>query len=178
VQRVALRYLGLGPERMRKLRAGVDRRGWLPSLELRSSYRQGRRRVSDSYQTFSSGSLHRLLDHRVDRDGEAELSAVLRWEFGDLLYHPEAIDVSREHRAVIQLRDEVLDEVTQLYFERRRVLARLAAQADPTGPEAQSLRIRADELGSGLDAWTGGWWSRQLTASPLSPPGPERESKP
>ena len=62
---------------------------------------------------------------------------MLRWELGDLAYNPEAIDVSHEAREVIELRDEVLDEVTQLYFERRRVLLALSAAAAPTPPSAR-----------------------------------------
>ena len=73
--------------------------------------------------------------------------------------------VSKEAREVIELRDDVLDEVTQLYFERRRALLTLASDPSLPAVEAARLRLRADELGSGLDAWTGGWWSRAASAS-------------
>ena len=62
---------------------------------------------------------------------------------------------------MIELRDDVLDEITQLYFERRRVLAQLQALPDPGDAEALRLRLRADELAAGIDAWTGGWFGRQ-----------------
>jgi len=71
----------------------------------------------------------------------------------------------------------VLDEVNQLYFERQRVLASLDA---PTGDVPVALlRLRAAELASGLDAWTGGWFSEQL-ARPASegPAYPAQEPKP
>ena len=37
----------------------------------------------------------------------------------------------------------------------------------PAGAEhpTEHITLRADELGSGLDAWTGGWWSRAATTS-------------
>ena len=56
-----------------------------------------------------------------------------------------------------QIIDDVLDEVNQLYFERRRVLAELSIA--PPG-ERLRLGIRAAELAAGIDAWTGGWFSR------------------
>jgi hypothetical protein len=61
----------------------------------------------------------------------------------------------------------VLDEITQLYFERRRVLAELGALDGPPTPEQRRLRLRADELAAGIDAWTGGWFSRRVP--PLAP---------
>jgi hypothetical protein len=105
----------------------------------------------------------------VDRDRDRGFDAlvVLRWDLGDAVFHPEEVDVSREAREVIELRDEVLDEINQLYHERRRVL--LEAERLPAGdPEAARLRLRAEELGAGLDAWTGGWWSLRLGAAPAS----------
>ena len=85
---------------------------------------------------------------------------MVSWDFGDIAYHPESIDVSREAREIIELRDDVLDEITQLYFERRRVLAVVALQ--PDSPAASELQLRAAQLAAGIDAWTGGWYGRQL----------------
>ena len=93
------------------------------------------------------------------------MSLTLSWDLGDIAYEPESIDVSHETREVIELRDDVLDEITQLYFERRRVLAALAASADPPSADSLQLRLRASELAAGIDAWTGGWFSERLDTS-------------
>jgi hypothetical protein len=63
----------------------------------------------------------------------------------------------------------VLDEVTQLYFERRRTLLALRGAAGDDAEQAR-LRLRADELAAGLDAWTGGFFSRR--APPLAAVAP------
>ncbi len=44
----------------------------------------------------------------------------------------------------------------------RRALLALDAQPDKRSPEAVALRLRAEELAAGLDAWTGGWFKRAL----------------
>jgi hypothetical protein len=98
------------------------------------------------------------------------VGAQLSWDLGDTVYHSEEIDVSKEVRELIELRDEVLDEIDQLYFERRRVLLERAQLPDATSAEAERLALRACELAAGLDAWTGGWWSRQVEA-----PSPREE---
>jgi hypothetical protein len=163
VHAAALRYLALGPERMRSLQRGVDHRAWLPVFELRGSAGRGHSTRLDRDQVLSSGLLNELFDRQLDRGSDYGGSLVLAWDLGDLAYHPESIDVSHEAREVIELRDEVLDEVTQLYYERRRVLLSLR-QGGADDAELARLRLRADELAAGLDAWTGGWFSRHAPA--------------
>jgi hypothetical protein len=167
VHGAALAWLALGPERMRSLERRADRRGWLPEVEVRGGAGRGRSLRFFDDQTQSSGVVYDLRDREFDRGSEYDGALVLRWDLGDLVYQPEAIDVAREAREVIELRDEVLDEVNQLYFERRRVLLERSLLPDPASPEAERLALRARELAAGLDAWTGGWWSRQV--EPFSP---------
>jgi hypothetical protein len=164
VQRAALAYLDLGPERLRDLRRGVDRRGWLPKLDLRAGGDLSRDRRRDFDQAFLSGGVRDLFDEEFDRGTDVGVSLVFSWDLGDTVFHPDALDVSREARALIELRDDVLDEVTRLYFERRRVLLALAAGPGSTREEAARLRLRADELAAGLDAWTGGWFGRRAAS--------------
>jgi hypothetical protein len=168
VQRAALHYLELGSDRLRRLERNVARRGFLPELSIHGDYRGFRARDEDHDDTvFSSGSRFALLDRQHERGRNFEVGALLRWDLGDTVYHPEEIDVSKEVRELIELRDEVLDEINQLYFERRRVLLERAQLPDPASTEAERLVLRARELSAGLDAWTGGWWSRQVqTPSP------------
>ena len=157
VQRAALTYLDLGPERIQGLKAGAAHRGLLPVLALRLDRGSDRFRRRNYDETFASGDTRPLHDLQRDsgRDYGATLS--LEWDLGDAAFHPDEIDVSKEAREVIELRDDVLDEVTQLYFERQRVLLQLST-AD--SQEALRLRLRADELAAGLNAWTGGWFGR------------------
>ena len=164
VQRAALAYVDLHPERMHALRRGAETRGWFPELNLIAGYDRGRGRRHDRDQSIVSGEMRELTDRQHDRDREIDLAATLSWDFGDARFHPEEIDVSREARAIIALRDDVLDEVTQLYFERRRVLGDLA-RVGAGGPEASALVMRAAELRAGLDAWTGGWFTRGIHAA-------------
>jgi hypothetical protein len=161
VHRAALRYLSLDPSRIAALRRGVSRRGWLPIVSFRGTRDRNRSNHSDYDEAFISGELRRLNDRDDDRDRDLELQLIVSWDLGDIAYHPESIDVSREAREIIELRDDVLDEITQLYFERRRVLAVVAL--DPDAPAASELQLRATQLAAGIDAWTGGWFLRQLS---------------
>jgi hypothetical protein len=175
----AIRYLDLGPQRIRALARGVRRRGWLPRFELRGSYGGDRSRQRDYDEAFTYDAPRLFVDRERERGRDFSLSTALIWELGDLAYHPESLDVSKEAREIIELRDDVLDEISQLYFERRRTLLQLASQPQPQTGEAARLRLRADELGSGLDAWTGGWWSRVASSrTSYSPRSTPEETQP
>lgn len=162
VQRATLRHLALDRGPLRSLAARARARGWLPEVELRGGYGGARSRELDVDETFSSGEPRLFTDHERRRSRDFDVFAVLRWDLGDTVYHPEELDIAKERREVIELRDEILDEVNQLYVERQRALLSLAALADLRSPEARRLALRADELGAGLDAWTGGWWGREV----------------
>jgi hypothetical protein len=188
VRKAALAYLDLGPEWMRSLREGVVRRGALPVVGLRLGADRSRSRNRDYDESFVSGALHHLNDWDRDRNTDYAVSLSLSWDLADLAYHPESIDVSDEARDVLELRDEVLDELTQLYFDRHRTLLELAlleqgeaavrpgssSESDPSeaplrSVEAVRLRLRADELAAGIDAWTGGWFSERVQPQASSP---------
>jgi hypothetical protein len=162
IQAQALRHVGLAPEYFRGLRAGLGGRGWWPVLVLRAGAGFDRDREDGLDQSFTYGELHDLRDHSEDRSEGFDASISLAWDLGDIAYPPDATELSREARQVIGLRDNVLDELTQLYFDRRRALLALDAQPDKRSTEAVALRLRAEELAAGLDAWTGGWFSRGL----------------
>jgi hypothetical protein len=165
VRRAALAYLDLGPERLRRLVRGAARRGWLPTLAVRLDRDRFARARNDHDQAFVSGATRLLLDRENERSAGFDLSLSLAWDFGDVLHHPESVDVSREVRELVELRDEVLDELRHLYFERRRVQLELLALPEGRPLEAARLRLRADELAAGIDAWTGGWFGRRTGAS-------------
>jgi hypothetical protein len=162
VHEQALEHTGLAPGYFRRLRRSLRRRGWLPALSLRAAAGYDHDTSDDRDQTFTYGALHDLRDRRslYSRDYAGSLS--LTWDLGDIVYNPEAPDLSREVRQVITLRDNMLDEINQLYFDRRRALFALAAYADRSDPEAVALLLRSEELAAGLDAWTGGWFSEHV----------------
>ena len=171
VQKRALAYVSLEPRRMRELWDAAGRRAWAPEVFVRGDYGEDYDRTRSYDEAFISGEYHSLFDREHNRGDGYAVSLGFTWDLGDAVFNLDRIDVSREARLVIQLRDDVLDEVNQLYFERQRVLASLDAPS-PEIPVAL-LRVRAAELASGLDAWTGGWFSEQLASHGPSLPAQE-----
>jgi hypothetical protein len=174
VQRAALRYLALEPARIASLRERTRRSALAPVLEVFGGYGGDHTSDRDWDEVFTSGVDRTFFDRHRERGRDFDAGARLTWNLGGAIYHPEEIDASREAREWIELRDEVHDEIAQLYFERRRALLDAARESDPHA--AARLALRADELAAGLDAWTGGWWSARLARS--SPESPAMETTP
>ena len=160
VQRAVLAYLELSPSRIARLEQRSRQAAWLPQMRATLSLDRASSRDRDYDEVFSSGSVRDLLDSGSDSDRGASLDLQLTWDLARLASPDDALAISRERRLLIELRDQVLERVNRLWFERERVFAKLAASRSATEPERGELELRARELTAQLDGWTGGTLSR------------------
>jgi hypothetical protein len=175
IRRRALERVGLSIERAESLWRGLRRRAYWPELQLRGGYDVDRDHDRNHDQSFLSGDVRNLIDRGRAEAHQYGAAIVLDWDLGGLAYPDDAVDLVRELRQVTSLRDDVSDEIHQLYFERQRIRARLAGPADAFAPgESADLALRAAELDAGLDAWTGGWISAWRITSARPPDHPRR----
>lgn len=99
---------------------------------------------------------------RDDLRLRAVYSLQLDFDLGDVVYTRDEMAIQRELRNRWRMRDDLLEEVTDLYFERRRLQleTRLFPDDDPEVMLARLLEIEA--LTAHIDAMTGGWFRQQL----------------
>jgi len=171
LQRAVIAYQGLSPARMRRLSERARDTAWWPQLRVGAGWQRDHDRDAERDQTFSSGALHDLLDSGRATDTRVAFDVQLTWELGRLTEPDDQLAISRERREVIELRDQILERVNRLYFERQRVLAEHSTA--PAG-ERDALALRASELTAQLDAWTGGTFSRLEAGAPQ--PSPQRST--
>ena len=163
----AIERSGLSVDRSRRLRDGLQRRAYWPDLSLRVAADFDRDRQPDSDESFLSGEKRFLFDRTHDRRVGIAALIEFDWDLGGIAYPEDAVDLSRELRQVISLRDDVSDEINQLYFEREGIRKRLEGDEAIAAPEIVRLRLRAREIDAGLDSWTGGWVSRWRSSREL-----------
>ena len=63
---------------------------------------------------------------------------------------------------MVQLRDDIVDEVTRTYFERRRLQIALLTNPPPDQQASLDKELRLQELTGILDGLTGGYVSQHL----------------
>ena len=69
---------------------------------------------------------------------------------------------------MVQLRDDILDEVTKIYFQRLRVKMELQQSIPENGVKREEKELRLQELTALLDALTGGYFSANIRSSPIA----------
>ena len=96
------------------------------------------------------------------RDTSQSWDFDLNWELSELLFNSSQTSIDSREKSMVELRDDILSEVTRLYFERRRAQTEfiLNPPQDPLQHAAALLRI--EELTANLDALTDGYFSKEL----------------
>ncbi|MSQ04151.1 MAG: hypothetical protein EXR71_20055 [Myxococcales bacterium] len=84
------------------------------------------------------------------------------WKLSDLIMSSDEIRVINEAQDVVKLRDKVLEEVTRLYFERRRLQVDQLLGSGGELKKRVADELRRAELTAQIDAYTGGAFSREL----------------
>ncbi|MBF0123619.1 MAG: hypothetical protein HQL21_09525 [Candidatus Omnitrophica bacterium] len=92
------------------------------------------------------------------RDWDVSLS----WDLGDVLWSTNQTSIDSRSKMMVELRGQVLDQVTRLYFERRRIQIELASCRYSSSGERMAAEMRVDELTAHIDSYTGGEFSRKL----------------
>jgi hypothetical protein len=167
LQRAVLAYQELAPSRLTAIESRARWKGLYPELRAGAGFDRDGEWGDAHNQTFTSGALHRLSDSDHSNHHGYDAAVTLTWELSDFVSPDDPLAVSRERRLVVSLRDQVLERVNHLYFQRLRLLGQLDALAVDESWKRAELELAAAEIAAQLDAWSGGAFSRLEADSPL-----------
>ncbi|HKC52965.1 MAG TPA: hypothetical protein VKF60_19415 [Myxococcota bacterium] len=167
LQRAVLEYQELAPARLGAIESRARWKGLYPQLRAGAGIDRGDEWNGGNDLTFSSGALHHLWDQGRSKNQGWDAAVTLTWELSDFVSPDDPLAVSRERRLVVSLRDQVLERVNHLYFQRVRALEQLAALPPAETGKRAELELTAGEIAAQLDAWSGGVFSRLEESSPL-----------
>ncbi len=154
VQQMALDYSKTDPRYVDAWLAASKDAAWLPQLDVTYKYDDGQ---DDDYD-YPTGDAH-LKATGVDQ-GNA-ITAKATWHLDELVMSSERIRVINEAQDIVKLRDKVLEEVTRLYFERRRLQVEMLMNPGDIKVQIKN-ELRLAELTAQIDAYSGGRFSRSL----------------
>lgn len=160
VQAMAMDYSKTNPQLVESWLASSRSAYLLPKLNLKY---QKDLNLNEDYAYFEDEDGDRILSlDGQDADNDDTYEVKLEWRLDKLVMSSERIRVINEAQDIVKLRDKVLDEVTRLYFDRRRLQVELLL-SPPSDLRTQIKKeLQLQELSANLDALTGGGFSAAL----------------
>ena len=128
---------------------------WAPEVQVAYGYDSG---YDNDFDYFDGN--RELTGAGADVGQSVDVKA--KWRFDKLVMSSERIRVISETQDVVKLRDKVLDEVTRLYFDRRRLQVDMLLSGPGDVKSQLKNELRLQELTAQLDAYTGGRFSEAL----------------
>lgn len=152
----ALQYALVGQDRIAGMISRAQGAAWLPEFRFRYQRNVDDRRLT----AFPTSTTPILTTQTANLDHRFEFRAT--WNLNELVFNRNEIVIYRELRRLVELRTDVLKEVTKLYYERRRLQLEMILK--PASSLLARLRqmLRLQELAADLDALTGTGFSRLM----------------
>ncbi len=156
VQEEAIRYANAQPGQVKSWLRRVRLAAWMPKLNSK-----GGRNLDKGQSIREKVGDVDVLFHRESADWSFDLQA--EWKLSELVFNKEELSVSRESVRQTILREDIIDNVTQKYFERRRLQIFERMLLDQDAKEKIMRQIKIQELTAQLDGFTGGWFSENIS---------------
>jgi photosystem II stability/assembly factor-like uncharacterized protein len=84
------------------------------------------------------------------------------WDFSELIWNSAQTSIDSREKLMVELREDVLSQLTRLYFERRRAQVEFVLRPPPDPYEQLEHLLRIDEHTANIDAFTNGFLSTHL----------------
>ena len=154
IQQRAIKYAEVHPEKISGWRRSAMLAAFMPTLSLsydKNVYGSGSTKTNSDPNTYGTAMV-----------GPRDWGIGLSWNLSELVWNPDQTSIDSRSKLMVELRDDILDEVTRLYFERRRLQVEFLFTPPSNEKERIEKDLRIDELTASIDALTGGYLSRMV----------------
>jgi len=156
VQRAAMKYAEVEPEKIKLWREQARKKAVLPKLSIGID-----RNTSDLWH-WEGGSTTKTEDDVLRRGRDSiGWDVTLSWDLDELIWSEAQTSIDVRSRLMVELRDDILDEVTKLYFERLRVKMEFDSLSIEDRKKRFEKELKLRELAAILDGLTGGYFSQR-----------------
>jgi photosystem II stability/assembly factor-like uncharacterized protein len=157
VQEEAIKYAEVSPEKILQWRKAAGKKAFFPQINI------GLDRNSTDLWHWEGGSTTQNYDDILRRGKDnIDWDVSLSWDLGDLIWNDAQTNIDVRSKLMVELRDDILDQVNKLYFERIRVRSELDNLAIEDRYKRLQKQLKLEELTASLDALTSGYYSKQL----------------
>lgn len=168
VQRHVLAHRGIDDEDPDRWTGRARWSNLLPRVQGQASWldqRNRQNRFREDIDADEAGQYERNRAQHLWRDDlrlRAIYSVRLDFDLAEFVYSGDEMAIQREVRNQWNMRDDVIDEVTELYFARRRHQIYLKLFPDDDMDTRLDRHLKIEALTARIDSLTGGWFLSQL----------------
>lgn len=160
IQQAAIHYAEVSPDKIKSWRESAARKAWLPTVSFDTDIGEDQnvdidRGGTNDPDKFIIGPKESTFDWSVG----------VSWDLGDLIWNDDQTSIDVRSRLMVELRNDILNDVTHLYFERRRAQLELAGLPSDVPRLKIEKELKVQELTAQIDALTGGYLSRHLSGA-------------
>ncbi len=157
LQQAAIKYAEVSPEKISQWRKAATKKAFLPRINF------GLDRNSTDLWHWEGGSTV-LSNDDILRRGKDSLDwdISLAWDLSELFWNDAQVSIDVRSKLMVELRNDILDQLNKLYFERLRIKNELDNLAIEDQKKRFQKQLKLEELTAALDSLTGGYYSGQL----------------
>ena len=156
VQAMAMRYSKTNPELMEQWLNSSKRAYALPKVNLQYEKKLDASTRFDYVENIDDPNNPSAQADYYQVGNDDKVVVKLEWRLDKLVMSSEQIRVINESGKANKLRENILDEVTRLYFDRRRLQVESLLEPPSSLQDQIELALRLQEMTANLDALTGG----------------------
>jgi competence ComEA-like helix-hairpin-helix protein len=168
VQRAAVRFAEVDAYQFEEWRRTVKEKGlWPDTVQFTVTHKtdDDKDYTRASTVSLTGGTAYVGPDRetwRYSTDNDYNYQLRLRWSPQDYWFNSDMLRVSTETERQVRFRQRVIEDVTRLYYDRRRLQVEIVLQ-----PGVQSMveirrQLQLEELTAAIDGLTGGYFSDAL----------------
>ncbi len=164
----ALKYASLDPQEVINWKSRIKWAKALPQVTVGYEQRlvnQINNTIQDSISVTSSSITVGPPQSQLNQNNNLNqgFEAKATWSLDELVFNKDSLLISKEARYRNLMRSQVLEELYQIYFERKKLLLK---EGEKKREELSSItQLRLEELEAKLDSLTGGYFSK--TTEPI-----------
>jgi hypothetical protein len=156
LQQAAIRYAEVGQEKIRAWRTEARLKALIPRVSIGVS-----RNKSTNSEIYTSATKEYVV---VGPDDESkDLDVSVSWDLGNFIWSDDQTNIDVRSRLMVQLRNDILDDLRRVYYERRRIQFELFAMPPKDLKMRFEKETRLQELTQAIDDLTGNYFSERTS---------------
>jgi len=157
IQKAAIRYNGVGNGKIARWHMASRLKAFIPDLSF-NKYLSSHNTIDLDRGGTNDPDCYILGPESSSKSNSLNFS----WDLKDFIWSSDQTSIDSRQKLMVELREELLSEITRLYFERRRLLADFLLNPPEAQKDSLEALLRIEELTAYLDGMTGGYLTKEL----------------